>query len=66
MTEGFPSGLDDKESASNAGDLGSIPGLGRSPGKEKDNPLQDSCQENSMDQGAWQATAYGLLANFTH
>ena len=52
MTEGFPGGLDDKESACNAGDLGLIPGLGRSPGEENDNPLQDSCQENSMDQGA--------------
>ena len=49
MTEGFPSGLDDKESASNAGDLGSIPGLGRSPGKENGHPLQYSDLENSMD-----------------
>ena len=42
MTEGFPGGLDDKESACNAGDLGLIPGLGRSPGEENDNPLQYS------------------------
>ena len=52
VTEGFPGGLDDKESACDAGDLGLIPGLGRSPGEENDNPLQESCQENSMDQGA--------------
>ena len=45
----FPSGSDDKESACNAGDLGSIPGLGRSPGEEKGYPLQSYGQENSMD-----------------
>ena len=66
MTEGFPGGLDDEESACSAGDLGSIPGLGRSPGEENGKPLQDSFQENSIDQGAWQATAHGLLAKFTH
>ena len=37
-------------------DLGSIPGLGRSPGEGHGNPLQYSCRENSMDRGAWQAT----------
>ena len=56
----FPSGSDDKESACNAGDLGSIPGLGRSPGEENGNPLQYSCQENPMDRGAWQATVHGV------
>ena len=54
----FPSGSDDKESACNAGDLGSIPGLGRSPGEENGNPLQYSCQENPMDRGAWGATVH--------
>ena len=49
----FPGGSDNKESASNAGDLGSIPGLGRSPGGGNGNPLQYSCLENSMDRGAW-------------
>ena len=44
-----------KESACNAGDQGSIPGLGRSPGEETGNPLQYSCLENSMDRGAWWA-----------
>ena len=42
-----------KASVCNAGDLGSIPGLGRSPGEGDDNPLQHSCLENPMDRGAW-------------
>ena len=42
-----------KASAYNAGDLGSIPGLGRSPGEGNGNPLQYSCLENPMDRGAW-------------
>ena len=46
---GFPSGSDGKESACSAGDPGSIPGSGRSPGEGKGNPLQYSCLENSMD-----------------
>ena len=40
-------------------DTGSIPGLGRSPGKGNGNPVQYSCLENSMDRGAWQATVHG-------
>ena len=52
-TEGFPGGSDDKESACNAGDLGLIPGLGRSPGEGNGNPLQYSCLENPMDRGAF-------------
>ena len=55
---GFPGGSDGKASACNAEDLGLIPGLGRSPGEEKGNPLQYSCLENSMDRGAWQATVH--------
>ena len=47
--EGFLGGSDGKESICNAGDLGSIPGLGRSPGEENGYPLQDSGLENSMD-----------------
>ena len=43
-----------KESACNAGDLGSVPGLGRSPGEGYGYPLQYSCLENSMERGAWQ------------
>ena len=57
---GFPDGSDSKESACNAGDLGSNPGLGRSPGEENGNPLQYSYLENSMGRGAWQATIRGL------
>ena len=49
-----------KESAYNAGDLGSIPGLGRYPGEGNGNPLQYSCLENLMDRGAWQTTVHGV------
>ena len=49
---GFPGSSDSKGSAHNAGDQGSIPGLGRSPGEGNGNPLQCSCLENSMDGGA--------------
>ena len=55
---GFPGGSDSKESTCSEGDLGSIPGLGRSPGGEHGNPLQYSCLENPMDRGAWQATVH--------
>ena len=57
---GFPGGSDGKESTCNAGDLGSIPGSGRSPGEGKGYPLQYSGLENSMDRGAWQATVRGV------
>ena len=57
---GFPGGPDGKESTYNTGDLGSIPGSGRSLGKEPGNPLQYSCLENLMDRGAWWATVHGL------
>ena len=50
---GFPSSSDDKPSACNAGDPGSIPGSERSPGEGNSNPLQYSCLENFMDGGAW-------------
>ena len=50
---GFPGGSEVKVSACNVGDLGSIPGLGRSPGEGNGNPLQYSCLENPMDRGAW-------------
>ena len=58
--QGFLHSLVSKESACNAGDLGSIPGLGRSPGEGNGNPLQYSCLENPMGRGAWQATVYGV------
>ena len=57
---GFPGSSDGKVSAYNVGDPNSIPGLGISPGEGDSNPLQDSCLENLMDQGAWWATVHGL------
>ena len=56
---GFPGGSDGKEYTCNAGDLGLIPGLGRSPGEGNGNPFQNSYQENSMDRGVWWATVHG-------
>ena len=56
----FPGGSDGKESACNARDLGSIPGLGRSLGEGNDNLPQYSCLENSMDRRAWWATVHGV------
>ena len=57
---GFPGGSDGKESACNAGDLGSILGSGRSPGEGNCNPLQYSCLGNYMDGGSWWATVHGV------
>ena len=54
----FPRGSEVEVSACNAGDLGSIPGSGRSPGEGNGNPLQYSCLENPMDRGAWWATVH--------
>ena len=56
---GFPDGLDDKDSACNAGDPSSIPGLGRFPGEGNGYPIQYSCLDNSMDRRAWKATVHG-------
>ena len=53
-----PGGSDGKASAYNAGEPGSIPGWGRSPGQGNGNPLQYSCLENPMDGGAWWATVH--------
>ena len=52
-------------SACNVGDLGSIPGSGRSPGEGNGNPLQYSCLENPMDRGAWWATVHGVAESWT-
>ena len=58
MDLGFPDGSVSKESACNAGDLGSIPGSGRSSGEGNGNPLRYSCLANPMDRGAWWATVH--------
>ena len=61
----FPGGSDGKQSFCNAGDPGSVPGLGRSPEEGNGYPLQYSCLENSMDRGAWWATIYGIAKSQT-
>ena len=60
----FPHSSVGKESVCNAGDLGSITGSGRPPGKGNGNPLQCSCLENPMDRGVWWATVHGV--QFSH
>ena len=62
---GFPGASAVKNRPSNAGDIGSIPGSGRSPGERNGNPLQDSCQGNLMDRGAWWATVHGVIESET-
>ena len=62
---GFPGGSDGKESACNAGDLGSIPESGRYPGEEHGNPLQYSGLENRMNRGDWWATVHGVAKSRT-
>ena len=54
-----------KESACNAGNLGSIPGSGRSPGGGHSNPLQYYCLENSMDRGAWWVAVHVVIKSCT-
>ena len=61
----LPGGSEVKASAWNVGDLGSIPGSGRSPGEGNGNPLQYSWLENLMDRGAWWATVYGVTKSRT-
>ena len=60
LYSGFPDGSVGKEFTCNAGDTGSVPGLGRSLGGGNGNPLQYSCLENPMDRGAWWATVHGV------
>ena len=62
---GFPGGSEVKASACNAGDLGFIPGLGRSPGEGNGNPVYYSCLENPMDGEAWWATVQGVAKSWT-
>ena len=64
-TMSFPDGSDGKESACNAGDLGLIPGSGRSPGDGNGNPLQFSCLEKPMDRGVWRAIILGVAKSWT-
>ena len=61
----LPGGSDGKESACNVGDLGLIPGSGRSSGEGNGNPFQYSCLENPMDGGAWWATVHGVSKSRT-
>ena len=61
----FSYGLVDKESVCNAGDPGSIPGSGRSPGRGHGNPLQYSGLENSVNRGAWLATVHEVTKSRT-
>ena len=65
LTEDFPGGSDGKASAYNVGDLGLIPGSGRSPGEGNGNPLQYSCLGNLMDRGVLQATVHGVAESQT-
>ena len=63
--KGFPGGSAGKESMCNAGDLGLIPGSGRSSGEGNGNSLQYSCLENPMDRGVWRAIVHGIANRWT-
>ena len=68
MAEGSLGGAVVKNLLANAGDIGDsglIPGLGRSPREGNGNPLQNSCLENSMDRGVWQATVHGVTSGMS-
>ena len=65
MYMGFPGGSESKESAFNAGDLGSVPGWGRSSGEGNGNPLHYSCLENPVNTGAWKAAVHRVAKNWT-
>ena len=62
---GSPGGSDGEESICNAGDAGSIPGLGGAPGEGHGDPLQNSCLENPMDRGDCRATVPGVAKSRT-
>ena len=64
LHSGFPGGSESKETACNAGDLGLIPGLGRSSGEENGSPLQYSCLKNPIDRGTWWATVHGVAKSW--
>ena len=63
--EDFPCGSVVKNLSANVGDMGSVPGWGRSPGEGNGNSVQYSCLENSMDRGAWQTAVHGLAKSQT-
>ena len=63
--KGFPGGSMVEKLPANAGDMGLIPGSGRSPGEGNGNSLQSYCLENPMDRGAWWATVHGVAENQT-
>ena len=65
MQNGFPGGSVVKNMPANAGDVGSISGSGRFPGKGNGNPLQYSCLGNPKNRGAWQATVDGVTKSWT-
>ena len=65
MSKGFPGSSVTKNLPANAGDVGSIPGSGRSPGERNSNPLQYSCQGNPMDRGAWKVIGHGVTKSQT-
>ena len=65
QSDSFPGGSEVKAYARNAGDPGSIPGLGRSPGEGNGNPLQYSCLGNLMNGGAWWATVHRVAKSQT-
>ena len=65
MNKGFPGGTSGKEFACKMGDLGLIPGLGRSPGRGHGNPLQYSCLENPMDRGDWRSIVHEVTKSRT-
>ena len=62
---GFTDGSVVKNPPANVGDMGLLPGSGRSPGGGNGNPFQYSCQDNPMDRGAWRATIHGVTKSRT-
>ena len=65
IIEWLPWWFSGKESVCNSGNVGSVSGLGRSPGEGNGNPFQYSCLENSLDRGAWQATVHRVAESDT-
>ena len=65
MVRGFPGSAGVKNTPTNAGDTGLVPGLGRSPGGGNSNPLQYSCLENPMKREAWQAAVHSIAKSWT-